>query len=261
MNWYKKSQLNVGQSFEVEIPVGEEIRPFKVLIFGAPGTPIHELGEEISDYYDMDYYELSREYDDYWTDKYPATHFDTGDKLKGSDSNRPGERDPAADAKRRAIDEFLNIPNNQPDPMSYEDKIKLYGVPQGVMVTEVAEPTLVHWIKNGEGVVFFLDIEEKEAVQWLKNRRKCLTCGNVHHIKETPPKFPGICDRCGTSMVIREEDQPANVRHQFNVWRQDFTEFKKQLKGGDFIKIDLSKKDYDAVKTEVFIRLNERFMQ
>ena len=221
---------------------------------------------ELSEYYDEDLYELTREYEDYWSDKYPTTYLDTGDKLKGSDSQH-ADRDPAADSKRRAIDTFLNVPNQQPDPMSYEDKIKVYGIPHGIVVTEVAEPTLIHWIEKDNGLILYLDIDEKEAVGWLKERRKCLTCGNVHHMKENPPKFrgtddiPGVCDRCGTDLIMRPEDKSSNVRHQFNVWRQDFTNFKNQLKDGDFIKLDLGKKDYGSILEEAIIRLNNRFMK
>ncbi|MHA2101645.1 MAG: hypothetical protein ACW99A_23575 [Candidatus Kariarchaeaceae archaeon] len=254
MNWYKKSQ-----NFNLEIPVEESIKKLKVLVFGVPGTPIQELGQAISDYYDIDLFELSREYEDEWTDKIPAKLLDTGDKLHGSESNRPG-RDPGSDSKRRAIDRFLNIPNQQPDPISYEDKIKLYGIPDGVMVTEVAEPTLIHWINKGNGVVFFLDVDEEMAVTWLKGRRKCLTCDNTHHKQDIVPKFDGICDRCGSDLIHRPEDQPANVRHQYNVWRQDFTEFKNTLKKSDFIKIDMTDKDFGMIEKEVFLRLNERFM-
>lgn len=256
MAWYKKE----AQAFPIETTPAEraKAKAFKVLIFGVPGTPIFELASELSDYYDVDMYELQREYDDYWRDKIPALPFDTGDSLKGSESQHE-HRDPASDRKRKAIDRFINMPNVQPDPLSYEDKIKIYGIPHGIIATEVAEPVLIQWVKNGKGVVFFLDMNEKKAVDWLKERRKCLSCGNTHHNKDAPPKHWGICDRCGTDLELIVSDQPRNVRHQYNVWRQDFTEFKKQLGKMDFIKKDMENRDLKQLVEECVMHLNERF--
>ena len=97
--------------FDMEIPIND-LKPFKVLIFGVPGTPIHEMGKAISEYYDIDLFAIEREYDDYWEDKYRTVYLDMGDGKDGSESQRE-RREPMADSSRRAIDRFLNVPNGQ----------------------------------------------------------------------------------------------------------------------------------------------------
>jgi len=265
--WYKKSQVvetgNFGKedpSFidEMKLEIQQEIQYVRVLIYGVPGAPIFELGEDLSNYYDIDLFELSRDYEEYFISKIPGINVDIGDRDSGSASQRM-ERDPSSVRKRRAIDRFLNIPNVQPDPLSWEDKIKLYGIPNGIIVTEVAEAVLIQWIEKGKGIVFFIDIDEEKAVDWLKQRRKCLSCGSMFHKTDNPEKFEGICNRCGTDLIYREQDKPENVRHQFNIWRQDFTDFKRQMGKQDMILLDMDKINYNGLFSKMTIEINERF--
>ncbi len=250
----QESNFNI----EIEIKEEEKIKTVKVLIFGVPSTPIFELGESISKYYNIDLFEINRSTDNYFLDKIPSIYFDTGDKGIGSASEHE-IRDVETEKRYRAIDRFLNIPNLQTERLSYEDKIDIYNIKNGIIVSEIAEFVLLHWIEKG-GVIIFLDSDEEKAVKWLKERRKCLTCGASYHLIENPPRHIQICDRCGTDIIMRKEDEPANVRHQFNIWRNDFSDFKKNMKGMDLIEINIdNKKNFNLLFDECRIRLNKRF--
>lgn len=272
--WYKKAEspiIEVGEYGQYEqheqvmepiepvvnmkLEVKEEPNYFRVVIFGVPGTPIFELGEDISNYYDIDMFELARDYDEYFKEKIPNVDIDLGDRNSGSASQRT-MRDPLSVSKRRAIDRFLNIPNNQPDPLSWEDKVKIYGISNGIMVTEIAEPVLLQWIQKGKGQAFFIDCEEETAVKWLKDRKKCMTCGSMFHKHDNPEKFEGICNRCGTDLIYREQDRPETVRHQFNIWRQDFTDFKKQMKEINMTTFSMKDMNYSQLMNGMIHRLN-----
>jgi adenylate kinase len=50
-----------------------------------------------------------------------------------------------------------------------------------------------------------------EIVGRLSGRRTCEKCKSVFNVKERPPKFEGICDRCGGRLVQREDDRPEAV--------------------------------------------------
>jgi ribosomal protein S27AE len=258
----KESETVVQKSnFNIEIGIQEEKKEkaFKILIFGVPGTPIFELGEAISDYYNVDLFELDRTFEDYFIDKIPSINFDTGDRAIGSGSQH-AERDPETENRYRAIDRFLNVPNMQTEPLSFEDKMKIYSIPNGIIVSEIAEPVLLHWIQNGNGLILFLNIDEEKAVKWLRDRRKCFACGAAFHMVDRPPRQYEICDRCGTDLQVRVEDEPANVRHQFNIWRNDFSAFKKQMSKLDFVQIDIdSKKNFKSILDEIKIRLRNRY--
>jgi adenylate kinase family enzyme len=261
--WYKKAEFPVievgeyGQNIHnVKLELKEEPNYFRVVLFGVPGTPIFELGEDLATYYDIDFFELSRDYEEYFSEKIPSVNVDIGDRDSGSASQRT-DRDPTSIRKRRAIDRFLNIPNSQPDPLPWEDKVKIYGIPNAIIVTELAEPVLLQWIEKGKGQAFFIDCKEEAAVEWLKHRRKCMTCGSMFHKLDNPEKFDGICNRCGTDLIYRDQDRPETVRHQFNIWRQDFTDFKNQMSEINMTTLKMDEMNYKQLFNSMTHRLNQ----
>lgn len=60
--------------------------------------------------------------------------------------------------------------------------------------------------------VLVIDVPEEAIVERIVGRRSCTSCGNVHHVKFSPPKKDGICDRCGNALVQRADDQEDKVR-------------------------------------------------
>lgn len=260
----KKAEVPVIETGEygqeirnVKLEVQEEPEYFRVVLFGVPGTPIFELGEDLANYYDIDFFELARDYDEYWSEKIPSVNVDMGDRDSGSASQRT-YRDPLTIEKRRAIDRFLNIPNNQPDPLPWEDKVKIYGIQNAVIVTEIPESVLLQWIEKGKGQAFFIDCDEEQAVNWLKDRKKCMTCGSMFHKHDNPEKFEGICNRCGADLVFRDQDRPATVRHQYNIWRQDFTDFKNQMSEINMTTLKMDQMNYRQLFNAMTKRLSGR---
>ena len=51
----------------------------------------------------------------------------------------------------------------------------------------------------------------------LSGRRVCSKCGTNFHIRTMKPKKAGICDLCGSKLVLRADDQPATVRKRLAV--------------------------------------------
>ena len=40
----------------------------------------------------------------------------------------------------------------------------------------------------------------------------------TYHIVNIPTKKPGICDRCGEPVVLRDDDQPETVKKRLDVY-------------------------------------------
>lgn len=59
-------------------------------------------------------------------------------------------------------------------------------------------------------VSYFL--EPEELIKRNTGRRVCPKCDAVYHILTNPPKKTGICDRCGSALIIRADDTEAVVR-------------------------------------------------
>jgi len=63
-------------------------------------------------------------------------------------------------------------------------------------------------------------VEEEEIVERLTGRLTCSGCGYMHHRKFLPPKQPGICDKCGSKLVQRADDNEETVRNRLEVYEQ-----------------------------------------
>jgi adenylate kinase len=67
-------------------------------------------------------------------------------------------------------------------------------------------------------LVLFLDLPAEQVVRRLCGRRSCPGCGHVHHIEFAPPAVDGVCDRCGTKLIHRSDDQEATIRKRLDAF-------------------------------------------
>ncbi|MCU1688757.1 MAG: adenylate kinase, partial [Jatrophihabitantaceae bacterium] len=69
-------------------------------------------------------------------------------------------------------------------------------------------------------VVLELVVDHEEVVRRLSGRRTCRKCGHIWQLDYEPPSQPGICDRCGGELFLREDDHPQTVRHRLDVYAE-----------------------------------------
>jgi adenylate kinase len=55
-------------------------------------------------------------------------------------------------------------------------------------------------------------------IQRLTGRRVCPNCGAVYHLEHDPPKIDGICDRCGSALIQRADDQPEPIKRRLALY-------------------------------------------
>ena len=65
----------------------------------------------------------------------------------------------------------------------------------------------------------FFDIADAEVVNRLSGRRSC-ACGAAFHVTANPPKVKGVCDKCGATLTIREDDKPETIQNRLKVFRE-----------------------------------------
>ncbi len=56
-------------------------------------------------------------------------------------------------------------------------------------------------------------------IERLSGRRICKRCGAIYHIKNMPPKRPGVCDVCGGPLYQREDDKPEVIERRLEVYK------------------------------------------
>jgi adenylate kinase len=91
----------------------------------------------------------------------------------------------------------------------------------------VAQAQAFDEIRRRENVrltaVVSLTVSDEEIVQRLKHRWSCPKpgCLATYHTLKNPPKVPGVCDRCGTALVQREDDKEETVRRRLVVYHEN----------------------------------------
>lgn len=212
----------------------------KLLIYGQPGTPCFAIGDRLSNRFDVDFLTLERmsEKPGYFTDKISEMNFDTGDFSSGS-SKQQHSRDISSVEKDKKIDSF-EIPDED-FPMSDEEKGQVMNFPCGILATEIPDLVLVDWSTH----VLHLDADEEAAVHWFNLRRKCPSCLTVFHLEDKPPRVLGICDRCGTTLIKKNSDNPESVRKQYRNWRREFNRLTMESRGGkrNYLRVRVDKYD------------------
>ena len=89
----------------------------------------------------------------------------------------------------------------------------LDGVPRTLAQAEVLEEKGVR-IDH----VISIEVDDSEIEGRMTGRRVCSKCGASYHIVANPSKKEGICDLCGSELVIRKDDAPETVRKRLQVY-------------------------------------------
>ena len=90
-------------------------------------------------------------------------------------------------------------------------------------------------------------IDDELVVERLSGSLICRNCGAIYHLKNMPPKVPGVCDKCGGPLYTRPDDSLESITNRLKVYRKqtepliEFYRKKKLLKD-----IDSSKSPEDT---------------
>lgn len=62
-------------------------------------------------------------------------------------------------------------------------------------------------------VVLSIEVPDEKIVERMSGRRVC-SCGASYHVVYNPPKTEGVCDKCGSALVIRADDAEETVKNR-----------------------------------------------
>ena len=110
------------------------------------------------------------------------------------------------DVTVKVVEERLNEPD-------VKNGIILDGFPRTVKQAEELDKILA---KKGQKVdkVINLTTPDEEIIERIVNRRVCSNqeCKAVYNLILNPPKIEGICDKCGSELIVRKDDTEETVR-------------------------------------------------
>lgn len=155
--------------------------------------------------------------------KYSVPHISTGDIFRANikEGTELGKK------AKSYMDQGLLVPDELVvdlvvDRLQQEDCSNGYvldGFPRTIPQAEALDAALS---KLGTKLDFALDIDVADdfIVKRMGGRRACVTCGATYHIVNIPPKKEGICDTCGSELVLREDDKPETVEKRLSVYHE-----------------------------------------
>ena len=97
----------------------------------------------------------------------------------------------------------------------------LDGFPRTVPQAEALD-TVLAGLGSKIDHVISIDVDEEALVARLTGRRTCknAACGQMFHIKFTPPKQEMVCDKCGSELYQRDDDNETTVRSRLATYNQ-----------------------------------------
>ncbi|MBO6155525.1 MAG: adenylate kinase [Lachnospiraceae bacterium] len=176
----------------------------KIIMLGAPGAGKGTQAKQIAG-------------------KYNIPHISTGDIFRANIKN-------GTDLGKKAkeyMDQGLLVPDELTcdlvmDRISHDDcknGFVLDGFPRTIPQAEALDEALK---KIGQSMDFAInvDVPDSHIVNRMSGRRACLGCGATYHVVAIPPKKEGICDICGSELVLRDDDKPETVQKRLDVYHE-----------------------------------------
>lgn len=174
----------------------------KIIMLGAPGAGKGTQAKMIAE-------------------KYQIPHISTGDIFRANIKNGT---ELGMEAKKY-MDQGLLVPDELTvrillDRVAQEDCAGGYvldGFPRTIPQAEVLDQELT---RLGEKIDYAIDVDvpDENIVRRMSGRRACLKCGATYHIEHIPPKAEGVCDDCGSELVLRDDDKPETVQNRLKVY-------------------------------------------
>ena len=174
----------------------------KIIMLGAPGAGKGTQAKKIAD-------------------KYQVPHISTGDIFRANIKNGTELGMKA----KTYMDQGLLVPDELVvdlvvDRLAQEDCVNgcvLDGFPRTIPQAECLDAALA---AKGEAIDYAVDVDvpDENIINRMSGRRACVACGATYHIVHIPTKVEGVCDRCGESLILRDDDKPETVKKRLDVY-------------------------------------------
>lgn len=153
-------------------------------------------------------------------EEYNIPHISTGDmfRLAIKDGTELGKKAKSyMDQGELVPDEVtIGIVSERLNMDDCKNGFLLDGFPRTIAQAEALQSLLAE-IKESIDYVVHVDVPEQQLMERLTGRRICPTCGATYHILYNPPEKDGYCDRDGSELIQREDDQAETVKTRLDV--------------------------------------------
>jgi adenylate kinase len=154
-------------------------------------------------------------------DKYGIPHISTGDIFRANIKNNTELGKKAKgymDAGQLVPDEL--VVDLVVDRIKNKDCMKgfiLDGFPRTIPQAEALDYALNNQNEKIDYAIN-VDVPDENIIKRMSGRRACVGCGATYHVDFNPPKKEGICDKCGSALILRDDDKPGTVKKRLQVY-------------------------------------------
>jgi adenylate kinase len=158
-------------------------------------------------------------------DKYKIPQVSTGDLLRAAVAagTELGKKAKAAmDAGQLVSDEIvLGMIQERLSRPDAKSGFILDGFPRNIPQAQALDSMLAR-LGQPLQLALLVDVDQEVLMKRLTGRRTCsnAACGAIYNIYFSPPKTANKCDKCGSSLSHRSDDNEATVRNRLNVYEQ-----------------------------------------
>ncbi|MDQ3103200.1 MAG: adenylate kinase [Actinomycetota bacterium] len=175
-----------------------------LILLGPPGSGKGTQGERLQDDFRLPYYA-------------------TGDILRAAvrDGTELGETAKEfMDRGDLVPDEvIIGVIGERVEAPDAADGFILDGFPRTVGQAEALGAEMDELGRGITAVVLF-DVDDDEVVRRLGGRRTCVKNGHIFHVEFDPPKHEGVCDICGSRLIVRDDDKPDVIRNRLDQYHE-----------------------------------------
>ena len=203
----------------------------QLIIFGPPGVGKGTLSDMLAE-------------------KYKIPHISTGDIFRDEIKSGNSELIQYVEKGLLVPDMVVNkIVEKALKQENYKNGFIFDGYPRTIDQAEFLENVL--WkLKKKIDLVLNLVTTEETIIERSTQRRMCSKCGALYNLVTMKPKKKDTCNKCGSSLVMRKDDEPETVRKRIQVYQEeteplvDYYKKKKLL-----VDIDASPKPKEVFNT------------
>ena len=207
----------------------------QLIIFGPPGVGKGTLSDMLAE-------------------KYKIPHLSTGDIFRAEIKSGNSEL-------IQYVEKGLLVPNSVVNKViekglkqePYKNGFILDGYPRTVDQADFLENVL--WkLKKKIDFVFNLSASEDIIVKRLTQRRNCGKCGALYNLITMKPKKKDTCDKCGSALVQRKDDEEETVRKRIQIYKEETSPFVEYYRKKKMLTdVDASKKPKEIFNNVVKI--------
>ena len=99
--------------------------------------------------------------------------------------------------------------------------------------------------------VLSLEVDQGDLMARLCGRRTCTGCGAMYHVKFNPPKVEGKCDKCGMSLIQRDDDKEETITNRLDNYNKATAPLLDFYRNTGKIRSVMASGEIDAIYVEI----------